>query len=156
MGCERSKKPGGVGRPLRRDGRGTHRGVWVAAACCLALVLACTAALPGVATASQTVAGSRLSTAALARECDPALRAEEPIDAFPFCSGYLLGLIDGTVIARRDGAFPHFCPPEDGLTVEQLLPLFLGWVKDHPGAATAPARRTLRQALQAVYPCTPR
>ncbi|MFC3231491.1 Rap1a/Tai family immunity protein [Marinibaculum pumilum] len=118
------------------------------------LILAMASAISsGPVHAAQSSAGSGLSTATLARECDPALRAEQPLDAFPFCSGYLLGIIDGIVIARRDGAAPHFCPPEDGLTTAQLLPLFLGWTKDHPGMATQPARRSMRQALLAAYPC---
>jgi len=99
----------------------------------------------------------------LSSNCYPAMqRAEELVwsctDETPssrvFCMAYMAGMLDAyTVISGLYPQAKFACIPETGISGEQVMNIFIKWVKDHPEKQHIPARTIVLLSLRDAFPC---
>ena len=70
------------------------------------------------------------------------------------CGEYLLGFLDGTVMALPTNA-QIACPPSN-LSFFRLEPAYLAWAKVHPELLNRPRGISAASALAAEFPCPKR
>ena len=76
---------------------------------------------------------------------------EEDVSNVALCSGYLMGLKDGTVVAFAGGQM--FCFPDQGIELGQQVKIVIKYIKANPEKAHLPTAVLATQALQRAFPC---
>lgn len=118
-----------------------HAGVsFIAILCCLGP----TAAFPS----------SAERTDQLLWECQGKQPTEMPEAGLLSCSRYIDGILDmQSVMIGLGGAFPLFCLPQSGVSVDDAMKVFVKWANEHPDELHKPARVSVVVALNAAFPC---
>lgn len=69
------------------------------------------------------------------------------------CAGNLYGILTTLLWLNNSGDLPHgFCPPRN-FTVQQIIDVAQGYVRDHPGQRHHPAPLLVLMSLWEAFPC---
>ena len=99
-------------------------------------------------------ASSAERTDQLLWECEGKQPSEMPEAGLLSCSRYIDGILDmQAVMMGLGGAFPLFCLPKSGLSVDQAMKIFIKWANEHPDERHKAARISVVVALNAAFPC---
>lgn len=82
--------------------------------------------------------------------------ANPEVDVIMFqglCFGYISGMVDNYQIMRSLGAPPLFCPPEQGMALDQQLRIVVKHLENNPEALHETARVEVFRALVNAFPC---
>lgn len=79
----------------------------------------------------------------------------ESADAADFCAGYVVGVIDGENLSRRDGHRTIYCAPKSA-DAANLKDVVVKYLRAHPEDHTATAASVVAVALSEVWPCSGR
>lgn len=69
------------------------------------------------------------------------------------CASYLAGFNDYNAVAKRVLGQSLFCPPEKGISNDQLRLVFIKWAKNHPEDLHRSARMHTAYSLAEAFPC---
>jgi Rap1a immunity proteins len=111
----------------------------------------CALASPALAaeTSNFTLATTRDVVALCSCQPDDPLYAE----ALQFCYGYMAGVAQlHRALVRPDDIKPVACPRYE-VTREELVRVFLDWVRANPGAMDEFSAESLKRAAVAAWPC---
>jgi hypothetical protein len=87
-------------------------------------------------------------------ECQGKQPTEMPEAGLLSCSRYIDGILDmQSVMIGLGGAFPLFCLPKSGVSVDDATKIFIKWANEHPDELHKPARVSVVVALNAAFPC---
>ena len=82
-------------------------------------------------------------------------RSDDPLyaEALQFCYGYMAGVAQlHRVLVRADDIKPVACPQQE-VTREELVQLFLDWAHANPGAMDELPAESVKRAAAAAWPC---
>jgi hypothetical protein len=100
------------------------------------------------------LSSSEERTDRLLLECQGKQPTEMPEAGLLSCSRYIDGILDmQSVMIGLGGAFPLFCLPPSGVSVDNATKIFIKWANEHPNELHKPARVSVVVALNAAFPC---
>lgn len=105
---------------------------------------------------AQTANGSHFLIAceAAIRQLDGDKLSAEEIIASQQCSEAVVAGVDSLTVARSmGGAIPGVCLPQDGISNDQGIRIFVKYLRENPQALQDSGRATLITALAQTYPC---
>jgi hypothetical protein len=71
-----------------------------------------------------------------------------------FCHGYISGILSFNSVVRSNiGDKAIFCVPDQGISVEQGMKVFLKYAEDHPEWLHENSRIHVAAALRLAFPC---
>lgn len=71
-----------------------------------------------------------------------------------YCSGYVSGFIDGMVVTGPFRNGPNFiCLPRSGVTSEQVIGVYVKYLREHPERLQQSGRVLLYASLRHAFPC---
>src|SRR5262245_59839768 len=117
--------------------------------------------LIAAAVASSGAYGQSLDGSAMLRVCGAAVKQagggdltdEESIHAL-YCVGYVSGFLDAlSVTANTPGARQNVCLPQSGITNDEVIQLFVKFLRENPQTLRESGRMSLNIALSRVFPC---
>ena len=68
------------------------------------------------------------------------------------CATYMGGISDLNAVIQSPGA-ALFCPPERGISLDQVRLIFVKWAQEHPEDLLTTARVSAIPALAETFPC---
>lgn len=75
-------------------------------------------------------------------------------DALLFCLHYLVGFVDGALVAQPEQpASKILCYPDEGVSTEQVRRIVVKWLESHPQNLHTSARIQVMLALHDAFPC---
>ncbi len=105
---------------------------------------------------AQTANGAHFLTAceaAIKQHDGEKLSAEDTI-ASQQCNEAVVAGVDSLTVARSmGGAIPGVCLPQDGISNDHAIRIFVKYLRDNPQAQQDSGRATLITALAQTYPC---
>ena len=120
-------------------------------------LLTCLTFLPAGPCQAQDSAGTMEE---LVRRCEGRFSTEETVDGVVqntfmtgFCHGYISGILSFNSVVRAIGENALFCVPDQGISVEQGLKVFLKYAEDHPEWLHENSRIHVAAALRLAFPC---
>ena len=69
------------------------------------------------------------------------------------CGRFIDGMMDMSSLFVGAGAKPFFCPPPQGISVDQAMRIFIAWANRHPKELHETARTSVLIALRDAFPC---
>lgn len=87
-----------------------------------------------------------------------AIAANTAVAPANYCMGYLKGVLETitmlSAVAEHDKTpGVMFCPPQEGVSASQALPIIVKYIKEHPEATDKPRVVLTMEALTQAYPC---
>jgi hypothetical protein len=92
-----------------------------------------------------------LSGIFLYKECHSDHNVAEAVGCVAYIHGFLDGMVTGRVGAEKMSG--TFCPPKDGISVDQGRLIIEKYMKDHPGELNQQAGIVVAGAMYDAFPC---
>ena|ERR1700712_176412 len=92
-----------------------------------------------------------LSGAELYRKCSQKNRKVSDISCIAYVRGFVDGMMIGTILGTETRTV--YCPPTDGLAVDQARLVIEKYLKDHPEKLRIEAGYLVGEALVSAFPC---
>jgi hypothetical protein len=94
----------------------------------------------------------RDSGVALMLQCNVAVRDGRGPDSAA-CVSYLLGIIEGVMIAQNESKVSLLCFKDENITATQLAIIYVQWAQAHPDSIGGPRHRSAYEALRQKFKC---
>ena len=98
-----------------------------------------------------TTVASALSGAELYQKCSQKRRNVSDISCIAYVRGFVDGMMIGTILGKEKRMV--YCPPTDGLAVDQARLIIEKYLKDHPEKLRIEAGYLVGEALVSAFPC---
>lgn len=119
------------------------------AICCALLILG----MGGAVQAQEPGAGGGPAKQ-MAAQCEKRMEPDVAELGLIACAGFLDGVMSThRMMVSFYGARPAYCVPDEGISIQRALDVFVGYLKSHPADGDASARQVVLLALADAYPC---